>query len=77
MSGVPVEVLDYYDEEVVRRIIEKYGYGEREALGLFLDSQTYGMLANPKMEMWRSVQKESSISGKVRRSRVRRRTRHI
>ncbi len=48
MSGVPVEVLDYYDEEVVRRIIEKYGYGEREALGLFLDSQTYGMLVLQK-----------------------------
>ena len=32
MSNVPVDMLDYYDEEVVRRIIEKYGYGEREAL---------------------------------------------
>ena len=52
MSGVPVDMLDYYDEEVVRRIIEKYGYGEREALGQFLESQTYGMLANPAMEMW-------------------------
>ena len=27
MSNVPVDMLDYYDEEVVRRIIEKYGYG--------------------------------------------------
>ena len=27
MSSVPVDMLDYYDEEVVRRIIEKYGYG--------------------------------------------------
>lgn len=79
MSGVPVDVLDYYDEEVVRRIIEKYGYGEREALGLFLDSQTYRMVCL-QIRRWRcgsSVQKESSTSGKVRRSRVRRRTRHI
>ena len=52
MSSVPVDMLDYYDEEVVRRIIEKYGYGEREALGLFLESQTYSMLTNPLMEMW-------------------------
>ena len=52
MSNVPVDMLDYYDEEIVRRIIEKYGYGEREALGLFLESQTYRMLANPAMEMW-------------------------
>ena len=52
MSSVPVDVLDYYDEEVVRRIIEKHGYGEREALELFIGSQTYRMLANPEMEMW-------------------------
>jgi len=52
MSRVPVDMLDYYDEEVVRRIIEKYGYGEREAFGLFLGSQTYRMLANPDMEMY-------------------------
>ena len=52
MSRVPVEMLDYYDEEIVRRIIEKYGYGEREALELFLESRTYRMLANAAMEMW-------------------------
>ncbi len=52
MSRVPVDVLDYYDAEVVRRIIEKYGYGERDALEQFIGSQTYRMLANPAMEMW-------------------------
>lgn len=48
----PVDVLDYYDEEVVRRIVEKYGYGEREALALFLSSRTYRMLADYDMAMW-------------------------
>ena len=52
MSSVPVDVLDYYDAEVVRRIIEKYGYGERDAFEQFIGSQTYRMLANPAMEMW-------------------------
>ena len=52
MSRVPVDVLDYYDTEVVRRIIEKYGYGERDAFEQFIGSQTYRMLANPAMEMW-------------------------
>ena len=52
MNSVPVDVLDYYDEEVVRRIIEKYGYSERDALEQFIGSQTYRMLANPAMEMW-------------------------
>ena len=52
MSSVPADVLDYYDTEVVRRIIEKYGYGERDAFEQFIGSQTYRMLANPAMEMW-------------------------
>ena len=52
MKGTSVDILDYYDEEVSRRIMEKYGYGEREALELFLDSQTYRMLTNPAMAMW-------------------------
>ena len=52
MNSVPADVLDYYDAEVVRRIIEKYGYGERDALEQFIGSQTYRMLTNPAMEMW-------------------------
>ena len=52
MNRVPPEVLDYYNAQVVQSIIDKYGYGEREALELFLDSETYRMLANPAMEMW-------------------------
>jgi len=46
------EVMDFYDEEVVRLMTEKYGYTPEEALPLFLNSQTYRMLADPKMEMW-------------------------
>lgn len=52
MNRASPDMLDYYDEEVVRRIVEKYGYDEREALSLFLLSQTYQMLANPDMAMW-------------------------
>ena len=52
MNTVSVDILDYYDEEVVRRIVEKYGYGEREALEQFLESQTYAMLVNQSMAMW-------------------------
>ena len=46
------EILDYYDTEVIRRIVEKFGYDEKEAGLLFLSSKTYSKLANPKMEMW-------------------------
>ena len=52
LEGMLDRLADYYDEEVVRRIVEKYGYGEREALEQFLGSQTYRMLVNPSMEMW-------------------------
>ena len=46
------EILDYYDTEVIRRIVEKFGYDEKEAGSLFLSSKTYAKLANPEMGMW-------------------------
>ncbi len=52
MKTTDPEILDFYDEEVVNRIVEKYAYSEREALDLFLNSETYRMLANPDMAMW-------------------------
>lgn len=51
MSKLDPEILDFYDTEIVRMIIEKYGYSEQEALVSFLDSETYKMLINPEMEM--------------------------
>ncbi len=51
MNTLSPDILDYYDGEVVRRIVEKHGYGEREALALFLRSKTYRMLADPEMAM--------------------------
>ena len=52
MKTVDVEFLDYCDEEVVRRIVEKYAYSPLEALSLFLNSETYRMVANPDLAMW-------------------------
>ena len=52
MKKTDAEILDYYDEEVVKRIVEKYAFPEKEALELFLNSETYRMLANPDMAMW-------------------------
>ncbi len=48
---VDAEILDFYDVELVRRIVEKYGYDEKEAYSQFLNSQTYRMLANQEMGM--------------------------
>lgn len=52
MKTLDPEILDFYDVEVIRRIVEKYNYDEREAGEHFLNSKTYAMLANPEMEMW-------------------------
>ena len=52
MKKTDAEILDYYDEEVVKRIVEKYAFPEKEALEHFLNSETYRMLANPDMAMW-------------------------
>lgn len=46
------EIMDFYDEEVVKLISDKYGVAPEEALPMFLRSRTYRMLSDPKMEMW-------------------------
>lgn len=75
MTTVPSDMLDYYDEEVSRMIMDKYGYGEREALEAFLASQTYRMLANPQMEMWQfgpegifNIWESERVTGSVQNS---------
>ena len=44
--------LDYYDKEVIKMIVEKYGYTYMEAFRKFLNSKTYKMISNIKLEMW-------------------------
>ena len=75
MNRLPVEVLDYYDEAVVRLIIDKYGYNEREALELFLNSQTYAMMVDKRMQMWQfgpegifNIWESEKITGSPRNS---------
>ncbi|MDP8032696.1 hypothetical protein QJU43_00955 [Pasteurella atlantica] len=47
-----VRFLDYYDREVISLIVEKYGFGEMEALRDFIQSETYQMLADTELKMW-------------------------
>ena len=44
--------LDYYDNEIIKMINEKYEIDFMEAFKKFLSSETYGMLKNPKLAMW-------------------------
>lgn len=51
MTRLDPEILDFYDTEVVKMMVAKYGYAERDALSRFLESRTYAMLVNPEMGM--------------------------
>lgn len=52
MKRTSVEILDYYDEEVVRLISEKYGFEPMDSLRKFLASETYTMLSDSELAMW-------------------------
>ena len=45
-------ILAYYDKEIVKKICNKYGFEPMIALKLFLNSQTYQMLADINLQMW-------------------------
>jgi len=44
--------LCYYNEKVVNLIIEYYKIKPMEAIRKFINSKTYEMLSNEKLEMW-------------------------
>ena len=46
MKRLEPEVIDYYDNEVVVMISEKYGLSQMDALKLFVNSKTHEMLEN-------------------------------
>lgn len=52
MKRTSVEILDFYDEEVIKLIVEKYAFEPMVALRRFLTSETYKMLSNAELEMW-------------------------
>ncbi len=51
MKALDPEILDFYDTEVAKMIVEKYGYSEQDAVVAFLESKSYKMLVNPDMGM--------------------------
>lgn len=51
MRKMMSEVLQYYDKEVVRMIIEKYNVEPMEAIRRFISSKTHAMLENTEYEM--------------------------
>lgn len=53
MSQVDARKLDFYDRQVSQLIIEKYGVGEREAVRSFIESETYQMLLDVELDIYK------------------------
>lgn len=51
MKRLDPDIIDYYNEEVVKMIAEKYGLNYMEAFALFLNSKTHKMLENEEYGM--------------------------
>ncbi len=52
-NSISARTLNFYDKEVVKNIVEKYGLDEREAINDFLTSETYQMLIDPETELYK------------------------
>lgn len=46
MKKLEPEIIDYYNNEAVTMIAEKYGLNSMDALKAFIDSKTHEMLEN-------------------------------
>lgn len=51
MKRLEPEIIDYYNTEVTKMIMEKYGIDPMDALKSFVCSKTHEMLEDSKMEM--------------------------
>lgn len=46
MSRLEPEIIDFYNNEVVKLIIDKYGMNQMDAFAMFVKSKTHEMLEN-------------------------------
>lgn len=53
MTNIPARTMDFFDRQVANQIIEKYSFGEMEAIRAFIESKTYQMLADPSYEIYK------------------------
>ena len=52
MTRMPSFSLDYYNNSVIQRIMEKYDMDQMDAARAFLTSETHRMLEDAEMAMW-------------------------
>ncbi len=53
MKEVPVRTMDFFNRQVIHRIISKYGMADMAAIRAFIGSETYAMLMRPELEIYK------------------------
>jgi len=53
MNKVEARTLDFFDRYVINLMIKKYGFSDLEAIRKFLESETYQMLIDPELELYK------------------------
>ena len=53
MTRIPARTIDFFDRHVVQQIIEKYGFSEKDAIRDFIKSESYQMLLDPELEIYK------------------------
>jgi len=53
MNKVAARTVDFFDRQVTDLIIEKYGFDEMNAIRQFLESETYKMLIDAELEVYK------------------------
>lgn len=50
---IEARTLDFFDRHVAQYIIDKYGLNEIKAIKQFIQSETYQMLIDPELELYK------------------------
>lgn len=53
MNRISARTLDFFDRQVTQAIGEKYGLNEISAIKSFIQSETYQMLSDPELELYK------------------------
>lgn len=53
MNRIPARTLDFFDRHVITNIVEKYGFNPLQATKDFIQSETYTMLQDPELELYK------------------------
>ena len=53
MNPVSAQTLVFFDRHVAQLIVEKYVFDELEAIKAFISSETYMMLRDPELELYK------------------------